>query len=310
MAKKEAIFEFPRPVDNQNLVGHEDHARAFSAAWEKRDKYPIHPVWILTGPKGIGKATLAYALTRKIFADAFGRSESEIAEQMSVGGIGDLFIIDMEHNVTDNKQAKFISIDTLREMIEKMRMSSMGESWRVAIIDSIDELSANAPNALLKILEEPPAKTVFFLIAHSLDRVLPTIRSRARVEKMRPLSNTELCEIAAKLLPDRPLSTELMKISGGSFGRIANMIALGADELFAEAARVCAAEKTNESDRLTLAKKFAKNPENMPIILDVIARFGLAELYPAAIRDIDRANVVHLDPETTAYKIITEIKNQ
>jgi DNA polymerase-3 subunit delta' len=308
MQKKEKTFDFPRPVDNDFLVGHGDVVRSFSDAWAKRDKYPIHPAWLLTGPRGIGKATLAYKFARKIFSDAYGRDESEIMEQMSVGGLGDLFVVDIEHNITDNKAAKSISIETIRNMIEKMQLYSMGESWRVVILDSMDELSDKTPNALLKTLEEPPAKTIFFLIAHSLDRVLPTIRSRSHVEKLRPLSGMELREIAAKLFPGREIGNDLVKISGGSFGRIANMFASGADELFAEAVRLCGSAATNESDRLLFAKRIAKNPDNMPILLDVAAHFGMADLYPAALRDIARANAVHLDMETTAYKIISEIK--
>ena len=310
MPKKEAIFDFPRPVDNESPIGHDAVLRAFADAWAKRDNYPIHPVWLLTGPKGIGKATIAYKLARRIFSDVSGRAESEIAEQMSVGGIGDLFVADLEHNITDNKATKYISIETIRSMIGKMQMSSMAESWRVAIIDSIDELSDKTPNALLKTLEEPPAKTIFFLIAHSLDRVPPTVRSRSRVEKMRPLPNMEIREIAARLLPGRDLSPDLIKISGGSFGRIAAMFATGADELFGDALRVCASESSNSSDYLLLAKKIAKNPENMSILPDVIAHMGIAELYPSAVRDIERANVLHLDMETTAYKIITEINRR
>ncbi|MDR1826610.1 MAG: AAA family ATPase [Rickettsiales bacterium] len=307
MAKKEISFNFPRPVDNDFFVGHAGVIASFFGAWKKRDEYPIHPVWLLTGPRGIGKATLAYRLARRIFSDLYNRPESEIAAQISVGGIGDLFVVDLEHNISDNKAAKSISIEAVRAMIEKMQLFSMGESWRVVIIDSMDELSTFAPNALLKVLEEPPAKTLFFVIAHSLDRVLPTIRSRSRVEKMRPLSGLEICEIAAKLLPGRALSPDIIKVSGGSFGRIAAMLSTGADGLFDEVVRVCKNPASNSADCLLLAKKIAANPENMPILMDVVAYFGLAELYPIALRDIERANVLHLDMDTTAYKIINAI---
>ncbi|MDR2269223.1 MAG: AAA family ATPase [Rickettsiales bacterium] len=307
--KKESSFDFPKSIDNRDLIGHSATASAFLDAWKKRDEYPIHPVWLLTGPRGIGKATLAYNLTRRIFSDLTGREIDEIAEQMSAGGIGDLFIIDLDHNITrDSKPLKSITIETIRGMIEKMRMSSMAESWRVAIVDSLDELSRDTPNTLLKTLEEPPKKTIFFLIAHSLDRVLPTIRSRARVEKLRPLSSMELREIANRLLPGKEIDDDLIKISGGSFGRIANMVASGADGFFNETIRILSDVMANSSDYLLLAKKIAAAPENISILADVAAHFGLAELYPSVVRDIARMNDVHLDPETSAYKIIVGIK--
>lgn len=303
--KKESSSVFPRPVDNRNLVGHAAAKGAFLDAWARRDSYPIHPVWLLSGPRGIGKATLAYDLTRRIFSDLLGRSADEVAERMSQGGVGDLFIVDIEHNLAPTKT---ISVDTIRGVIEKMQMFSMGESWRVVIIDSMDELSRDTPNALLKTLEEPPAKTIFFLLAHSLDRVLPTIRSRSRIEKLRPLSGIELREIAAKLMPGREIGDALAKVSGGSFGRIARLIESGADGLFDDAVRIIKDGTSNSSDYLALAKRIARNPENMSILLDVAAHFGLAELYPAASRGIERMASVNLEPELTAFKIITGIK--
>ncbi|MDR1071787.1 MAG: AAA family ATPase [Rickettsiales bacterium] len=303
--KKESSSDFPRPLDNPNLVGHDAAKSAFLDAWSRRDVRPIHPVWLLSGPRGIGKATLAYDLARRIFSDLTGRAAEDIAEQMSQGGLGDLFIVDLEHSLSPTKT---IPVDAVRGMIARMQVSSMGESWRVAVIDSVDELSRDTPNALLKILEEPPSKTIFFLIAHSLDRILPTIRSRSRIEKLRPLSGMELREIAAKLLPGREIGDTLVKISGGSFGRVAGMISLGADALFDDALRIIGDGASNSSDYLALAKRIARSPENMTILLDAIARLGLAELYPSASRDIERMNSVNLEPELAAFKIITGIK--
>jgi DNA polymerase-3 subunit delta' len=303
--KKELSFDFPKPIDTDFLVGHDDGKRSFLNAWNNRDNYTMHPVWLMSGPKGIGKATLAYSFARKIFSDLSGKPESDVAEQMSVGGIGDLFTVDLEHNVVPKTT---ISIETIRAMIEKMQMSSMGETWRVVVIDSIDELSRGTENTLLKTLEEPPAKTIFFLIAHSLDAVLPTIRSRSHIEKLRPLSSIELREISSRLLPDKELSDDIIKTSGGSFGRIANLIATGADNLFRDAKDLLSDKSANASDYLVFSKRVASHPENMTIFLDVAASLGLAELYPTIQSDIERMDCLHLDPELVAFKILEDIK--
>lgn len=303
--RKETFYNFPSPIYNRNLVGHNDVLRSFDDAWKKRNEYPVHPVWLLTGQRGIGKATLAYELTRRIFSDLMGH---DAAEQMSAGGIGDFFIVDLEHNVGDANR-KTISVDTVRLMIEHLQMSSMAESWRVVIIDSMDELSRGTENALLKTLEEPPAKTIFFLIAHSLDGVLPTIRSRSRIEKMRPLSPMELREIAANLLPEgTEISDNLIKLGGGCFGRIANLLVTGADTLFNDVMDFISDSMMNSSDALALSKRIAANPENISILLDAIHELNLAELYPQAARDIDLMNALHLDPDLVAFKILMEIK--
>jgi len=303
--KKEAVLEFPRPLDNTGQVGHGETKRLFLDAWARRDEYPIHPVWLITGPKGIGKATLAYDLVARIFSDLTGRPADDIRTQMTAGGIGDLYIIDIEHS---DSKTKTIPVDALRQMIEKMQMSSMAESWRVVVIDSVDELSRDAPNAILKTLEEPPKKTIFFLIAHSLDRVLPTIRSRARVEKLRPLSPMELREIASAILPEKEIGFGLIKISGGSFGKIAEMAVSGADSLFDDVVALMENVRSSSADMLALSKRIAKNPETISVLMDVIHHFGLADLYSQALTDIERMRIVNLEPELTIFKILNEIK--
>ena len=123
--KQSAEYQFPHPMENERLVGHADTLRSFMDAWDNRDTHPIHPVWMLTGPKGIGKATLAYKIAKMVY-----------------GNVGDFFIIDQERNIDkDGKpkpDGKVISVYTVRAMIDKMQMSSMSGDWRVVLIDSVD----------------------------------------------------------------------------------------------------------------------------------------------------------------------------
>lgn len=294
-SKKTNSYNFPHPMDNDCLIGHNEVLNDFLSAWNARESYPIHPVWMLTGPRGIGKATLAYKIAKMVY-----------------GNVGDFFIIDMERNIDkDGKpktDGKVISVYTVRAMIEKMQMSSMSGDWRVILIDSVDELNTAASNALLKLLEEPPAKTLFLLIVHQLSSVLPTIRSRARVEKMRPLSISQLRELCVKFMPDEEVSTETLTLANGSFGRIASLKKSGGDEIYAELIETLQDSHSNSADLMNLARKIALQPELYGILLDVIAHFRLAELYPVATRAIADVNKIYLEPEIALFKIMNEIK--
>ena len=293
--KNNSEYKFPHPMDNEYLVGHGDTLRNFMDAWEKRDTHPIHPVWMLTGPMGIGKATLAYKIAKMVY-----------------GNVGDFFIIDQDRNIDkDGKpkpDGKVISVYTVRAMIDKMQMSSMSGEWRVILIDAVDQLNTAASNAILKLLEEPPAKTLFLLVVHQLANVLPTVRSRARVEKMRPLTISQMRELCAKFIPEDEVSTETLKLCNGSFGKIANMKTSGGDAIYAELMDILNNTHASSADVMNIAKKIAPSPELHNILLDAIASFGLAELYPSATRAIADIKNIYLEPEIGIFKIIMDIK--
>ena len=293
--KSANTYNFPNPIDNPELVGHNDVLGDFVTAWQGRDAHPIHPVWMLTGPRGIGKATLAYKIAKMVY-----------------GNVGDFFIIDMARNIDkDGKQkpdGKSISVYTVRAMIEKMQMSSMSGDWRVILIDSVDELNIAASNALLKLLEEPPAKTLFLLIVHQLANVLPTVRSRARVEKMHPLTIVQLRELCNRFMPDANVSDETLRLANGSFGRIANLKKSGGDAIYDDLIDCLRNPRSTSADMMAIAKKIASDPALHGILLDAIAAFGLADLYPVATHAIADIGRVNLEPETGLFKIITQIK--
>lgn len=296
MAKKSVnLYEFPHPIDNDDVIGHDATLNAFLTAWNDRDKHPMHPVWMLTGPRGIGKATLAYKIAKMVY-----------------GNVGDFFIIDMDRNIDkDGKiksDGKSISVYTVRATIEKMQMSSMSGEWRVVIIDAVDQLTVAAENAILKLLEEPPAKTLFLLVTHQLSAVLPTVRSRARVEKMRPLSVTDLRRLCARFMPDEVIDDETLRLANGSFGRIAAIKQSGGDAIYEKLMTLLNKKNSTSADAMNLARQIAPFPELYGILLDVIAHFGLADIYPMATRAIADINRVNLEPEIAIFKVILEIK--
>ena len=293
--KKEVLFEIPNPMDNDCLVGHADTLKTFMESWADRDNHPIHPVWMLCGPRGIGKSTLAYKIAKQVY-----------------GNVGDFFIVDLAHNLDEHgnlkPDAKNISVKTVRNMIERMQMSSMSGKWRVVLIDAVDELSLAAENAILKLLEEPPQQTLFLLVTHQLSNVLPTIRSRARIEKMHPLTISELRELCVRFMPDTEISTEILKLSNGSFGKIANLKSLGGDIIYLELLDILKNKHSNASDIMCVAEKIAVSPALYGIVLDAIAYLGLADLYPMANEAISDINRLNLKADITIFKIINEIK--
>lgn len=293
--KKESSFEFLKPIDNDCLIGHEETLKAFMDAWNNRDNHPIHPVWMLCGPRGIGKSTLAYKIAKSVY-----------------GNVGDFFIVDLERNIDPHgalkTDAKAISVSTVRAMIEKMQMSSMSGQWRVVLIDSVDELTTSASNAILKLLEEPPQQTLFLLVTHQLSNVLPTIRSRARVEKMRPLTISQLRELCYKFMPETTISEEILKLANGSFGKIANLKSSGGDVIYEDLLDILQNKHATASDMMKIAEKISVEPSLYNILLDAIAHFGLVDLYPDATNAIYDITRLNLKPDVSLFKIITEIK--
>lgn len=292
-SKKQNSYNFPEPIDNEQLIGHKSVLQAFNDAWANRDKYPLHPVWILSGTRGIGKATLAYKIAKQVY-----------------GNVGDFYILDIanENAIGRDSKAKSISVGLVARMIEKMQLSSMSGGWRVVLIDSLDEMTPNAANAILKMLEEPPEKTLFLLIAHQLNNVLPTIRSRSRIEKLMPLTISQLRDLCAIFLPDEDISTDVLKLANGSFGKIASLKTTGGDEIYQELISVLENPSSNSADMMRTAKKIADKPELRGILLDAIAHFGLANLYPTATIDLANVANINLEPEVAIFKIMNDIK--
>ena len=153
----------------------------------------IHHAWILGGPKGIGKATLAFRFARFVLAhpdptsaevrgarDLSVDPASPVARRIAGGSHMDLLHL---RRPWDEKAKRFkteLPVDEIRRTVGFFGSTAGEGGWRIAIVDSADDLNANAANALLKILEEPPPRSLFLVIAHSPGRLLPTIRSRCR----------------------------------------------------------------------------------------------------------------------------------
>ncbi len=229
--------DVPEPRLNPYLMAHEAAEKDYLSAWSSGR---LAHAWLICGPRGIGKATLAYRMARHALAqkdadssaDMFGAppaptsltmsAEDPIFRRVASLGHGDFRII--ERGWSDSKQTKrktVIGVDDVREIGTFMSMTPAEGGWRTVIIDAADEMNANAANAVLKILEEPPARALLFLVAHNPDRLLPTIRSRCRRLDLRPLTNAQVMTLLGRYRPDLSPAetTALAVLADGSIGR-------------------------------------------------------------------------------------------
>jgi len=173
----------PHPRETFNWAGPVDHEAAFLSALTRGR---LHHAWMVTGPRGVGKATFAYRAARRLLGatpdGARGLLGSSPADPVSRQILGrahpDLLVL--QRDPEDGKTRRNIPVDEARDLSEFFSKSPAAAPYRVAIIDTADDLNTGAANALLKTLEEPPARGVIFLLASSPGALLPTIRSRCR----------------------------------------------------------------------------------------------------------------------------------
>jgi DNA polymerase III subunit delta' len=180
--------------NNMELFGHED-AEAMLARDFKAEK--LAHGWIIGGPKGTGKATLAYRFARTLL----GTSEGAI-HRIASGSHSDLLVIEPAYNEKKEEFDREISVDQAREIAKFLSLTPGEGEWRVVIVDSADQLNMNGANAILKILEEPPPQAVLLLIAHNPGKLLPTIRSRCRMLKLKPLSDRDFDYAMRHIMPE------------------------------------------------------------------------------------------------------------
>lgn len=244
------------PEFSQHLFGH-------SVVWDRlvtqleKDKLPGGIM--LHGPRGIGKATLAFNLATKILEHTGDEPIDRVRQQVAQGSHPNVSVLRIDQENGKFKTAT--SVDSVRKLIDSLHQTRGRVGHRIAIIDAAEDCNRNAMNALLKILEEPPAECHFILVSHQPGRLLPTIKSRCQAYALRELNEVEFQDLALKLAQDPEadvISADLVAIAKGNPRTLFELLEFGDTEHLAAVTKFLNAPSDAAPDLIPqLAQTFA-----------------------------------------------------
>ncbi|MDE3080599.1 MAG: DNA polymerase III subunit delta' [Paracoccaceae bacterium] len=240
VAEPDRVEGAPHPRETHRLLGQTEAEAAFLDAHASGR---MHHGWLLTGPRGVGKATLAWRIARFLLAEPpagdaglFGAPpapttldvdpEHPVARRIAAGSEGRLKSIRRSVDDKTGRLRSVIVVDDVRDLKGFFHLSAADGGRRVVIVDTADEMNPNAANALLKELEEPPKGAILLLVSHQPWRLLPTIRSRCRELRLQPLGADALAQALAAAGSPETNAAALAELAAGSVGeaiRLANL---------------------------------------------------------------------------------------
>lgn len=333
------------PAENPYLIGQDEAIKLFLQAYNSGT---LHHGWLISGDEGVGKATFAYKIARFLLAAEPGKKyqsldidvNSSIFAQVAQKSHPDFKVLERDYTETDKKKlikaiqqgetvdeemkqglkrSAVIKVDDVREAVNFLLKKSFNDSWRVVIVDSTDDLNTSSANALLKILEEPPAKSILLLISYNAGGLLPTIRSRCAKIALKPLKNEETAQLLRRYMPELKEKEvqQLAKISGGSIGRAVTYAENDALEMFEMIQKVCYGGTKCDGDMLVdLANIAAADDDNWYLFSDLICRFARETLseapdmrdfytaYEASLKILDETSRLNMDRKQAALQIL------
>ena len=255
-------------LNPNSIYGHVDFKMALASA---RSSGRMHHAWLLTGPNGIGKASMAYIAAAWLLSDdappetLFGDVPADFSLDLDDSGTKQVLngahpdFMAVFPREEDNKSGQ-IKIDQIRAMQPFMMHKPGRGKMRVAVIDSMDEINRNGANAMLKLLEEPPENTVIFLISSRPGRLPPTILSRCRVFRMQPLDHDDCRNALASILPDADENQIklLVQLCDGAPGRAVALAQSGAADCYQAVCALMASQTLDIAALSTLCGKWGK----------------------------------------------------
>ena len=283
------------PRANPDLRGQEIAEQILLNAWHSGR---LPHAWLIAGLRGVGKATLAFRFARFVLAHGQPGSEGLFASapaprslalaathpvfrRVASGGHADLMLLEpgMLHPET-NKETREIVVGHVRRAIDFLSMTPAEGGWRVVIVDQAEMMNANAANALLKILEEPHARSLLILVTQAAGRLLPTLRSRCRRLDLPPLPAGVVGELLAQHAPELAgdARNAIAALAGGSIGQALDLIASDGLDLYAALLDIVGAHETSGEGIHALADRVGGNAATAPaefrLFLDLAQRLA------------------------------------
>ena len=241
-AETENPATVPPPRANPDLIGHAGAEARLANAFARGR---LAHAWLIAGPRGIGKATLAYRFARHVLASSSAyahRPERSLFDKpgtvpegqglyldpahpvfrrVAAGGHADLFTVEPAFDEKKGARRTEIVIEDVRGVGEFLSLTPAEGGWRVVVVDCADDMNRNAANAVLKVLEEPPARALLLLVSHNPGALLPTIRSRCQRLALAPLDPGDAARVIGGLMPSlsEAEAVELARLAEGSPGR-------------------------------------------------------------------------------------------
>ena len=291
------------PRENPLLLGHETAEAAMAEAIRAGR---MHHAWLLTGPAGIGKTTLAFRFARRLFAADAGHGldlspDHPVFRRVAAGTHADLLTVERAWDDKRRRTRTEIVVEDVRDVADFLRLTPAEGGWRVVVVDGAEHLNRNAANALLKMLEEPPQRAMLLLACAAPGRLLPTIRSRCRRLRLSPLDDATMHAVLARMLPDHDAVSHarLVRLADGSPGRALALAAAEGLEMAGLVSEVLGALPRLPMLRAhDLAETLSRNEGGFSTFMELL-RAGIADAVRQGARqaaDADQQRLLMLRP--------------